>query len=231
MDEIQQIVARLGAEENLRHIDIELSLDKLRDVYDLLLSLRSEARETTQKPTPVVQFEANERRLQPTEEKKDDVAGKPGTEIVFKAPKDAEITKKKPFPIKEKKEETQAEIHSRVKGSVQPIGNTFSDSKPSLNEELSHTKQKTDLSSRLNTKPIHSLKDAIGLNEKFEMIQNLFNGDSEQYVHTMDVLNMATHFNEAYDYLTKHFNWDMDGPLVQRILELIRRKLIVGKNG
>ena len=119
-----------------------------------------------------------------------------------------------------------------VKKEKQPeiLSDTFQDKTASLNENLGQSKYNKDYSSFWMTKPLTNLNDAIGLNDKFLFINELFRGDTEKYNQTMEILNDASNFNEAYNYLMETFNWDMDGELVQNMLNLIRRKLIIHKN-
>ena len=80
------------------------------------------------------------------------------------------------------------------------------------------------------TAPISSITSGMGLNDKFELINELFKGNREKFDKCMEVLNTAGSFVEAYNYLETNFDWDMDDPYVQRLLELIRRKLIVRRD-
>jgi hypothetical protein len=226
LDEIQQSVARIGVEGDIRAIDVDLTLDKLRDVYDLLLSLRNESGAI--KDIPKVESKVMPKA--PDISVVEDVIEE--TEETIELSVEEQIVEKESPKPEIRDEPTQAEKNSRVRTSSdrKNLGESFSSGKPILNEELSQSNPLTDVSSRFKTKPISSIGSAIGLNEKFELIQNLFDGDSLKYNHTMDVLNMSTDFNEAFEYLNSNFNWDMNDPLVVRILELIRRKLIVKKN-
>lgn len=230
LDEIQQLVAKLGIEGAVHAIDVDLTLDKLRDVYDLLSHLRNEAtalsfempvEKSVEVKAPDVSIE-NESNIED-----DDIS----TELSIEPVEGTELEEQHE-PSAEKKEATRAEVHSRVKPVTdrRNVGESFSKEKPSLHEELTQSAQTEDISSKLKTKPISNLGSAIGLNEKFEFIQNLFDADTQKYNHTLDVLNRATDFNEAYEYISSNFTWDMNDPLVQRILELIRRKLILNKN-
>lgn len=227
LDEIQQSIARIGAEGDVHTIDVDLTLGKLRDVYDLLLSLRNESIDAM----GTVEVKGDTSTLK--------ASGAPVEEVAQENQETIELSTDEPIVEKDtsipelQPEPTQAEKHSRVRTTAEKknLGESFSKEKPTLNEELSHSNPSDDISSRLKTKPISSLSAAIGLNEKFELIQNLFDGDSSSYNHTMDVLNMATDFNEAFEYINSNFNWDMNDPYVVRILELVRRKLIVKKNG
>lgn len=251
LDEVQNIVSQYGAEKDLQTIDIDLSLQKVREVYDLLLNLKREVGEAehpknegtaSMKSPGVVQNEVTQEETRVFEP---ELPG--GTELVFETEAETKVDEKpnlEPKVQEKNVEETeqvvnapektisQAEKQSRVKSKVEKkfLGDSFSREQATLNEELSGSKSASDLSSRLTTRPISNISSAIGLNEKFEIIHNLFGGDSAKYEHALSVLNVATNFNEAYNYLSENFNWDMDAPIVQRILELIRRKLIVSKN-
>lgn len=66
----------------------------------------------------------------------------------------------------------------------------------------------------------------MGINDKFYFIRELFNGNAEYFREAMNVLDQAENFNEAYTYIQKTFDWDMEGETVQQLLNLIRRKFI-----
>jgi hypothetical protein len=110
------------------------------------------------------------------------------------------------------------------------VSDRFRTSKRSINEELASKAKSNEKPSGLKSNPMASIMSAMGLNEKFEIINELFGGDKEKFEQTMQELNMAGSFVEAYNYLNTTFNWDMDNTYVQRILELIRRKLIVKRD-
>lgn len=219
LNEIQQNIAVWSSEGEIRNIDIDLSLAKLRDVYDLLLSLKESSASLTE-PTE----EAGQPKPQREENKKEHT---PATEPLEKAEE-----KERPVETKTElqKQRKAAEVRKSIVEEKSSLGEKFSADRPTLNEELSSQVISADLANQLKNRPITNLSSAIGLNEKFEFIHTLFHGDKEAYEATIDKLNMATNFNEAYTYLNTQLQWDMSDPLVQRILELIRRKLIVNKN-
>lgn len=225
LNEILQNVAGWGAEKELREIDIDLTLGKIRDIYDLVLSLRNEQQnlvaeeKVKESPSPQKPIETKEEIPQNNIDEET---------IEFEAEK----------PIEDKKSDDLQSIKEKIKTSIQRsqqqnsqnLSEQYEKSQPTLNEELSTHVESKDLAIKLKTRPITNLSSAIGLNEKFEFIQSLFNGDKEKYEETIETLNSATNFNGAYNYLSTKLNWDMSDPLAQRILELIRRKLIVNSN-
>ena len=46
LDEIQQIIANMGTDGTIHNIELDLAMDKLRYVYDLMISLKGEASST-----------------------------------------------------------------------------------------------------------------------------------------------------------------------------------------
>jgi hypothetical protein len=229
LEELQQIVAKIGADGQISAIEADLAMDKLRHVYDLMISLKNEASvlETRQ-----FEFQVEEEPVV-AETKKIEISQEPlvkAEHIEIKV--EPKQTQKAEPEMKPELEKTRAEIDSRVRTTDNKkfLGEAFAKEKPSVNEELSQKVSTSDVSSKLKAQPISSITGAIGLAEKFELIQNLFGGDKIKYEKTIEVLNAAGNFNEAYDYLSSNFGWDMNNIYAQRLLELIRRKLIVRKN-
>jgi len=66
------------------------------------------------------------------------------------------------------------------------------------NESLRQQVSSKDLSSRLKSQPIPDIGAAIGLNEKFSFIRELFNNDPDKFTETINILNRASNFNEAH---------------------------------
>ncbi len=237
LGEVQDLVSGMRTEEDIKAIDIDLAADKLRHIYDLLQHLRTGAvapdfvspavRENEQVANDVVETGAEH-----TFEFDPEPPGLEDMSSTFEENIKTEDRIPKTANVEEKRVKTQAEIDSRVKpvGSKRYLGETFEKSSHSLNEELSKKINSRNLTEKLTSNPISSIGSALGVNDKFEIIKNLFGGDRVEYEHTMHILNAASNFNEAYDYLANNLGWDMDNSSVQKILELIRRKLIVKKN-
>ncbi len=216
--EIVDITSKLEQQDDIPFIEIDLLLEKLRNIYDLTTDLRS-ALQTDRSPELKKQAIRQENHTV----KQDDNEAEPKEKLL-------KPTKEN---IREKIEEdlaTEAREKEKLKNKSKLVSDRFQTSDPTLNDEISEKSKKEDISSQYKTKPIGSINSALGLNEKFELINELFNGNKEKFERTMEVLDTAGSFVEAYNYLEGNFEWDMDDVYVQRILELIRRKLIVRRN-
>ena len=72
---------------------------------------------------------------------------------------------------------------------------------------------------------VYDLNDAITLNDKLFFINELYNGDAEQYYLCIQRLNEFTYFREALEYVRHAFtDWNEDSPEVYRFYMILRRR-------
>ncbi|MGY6563043.1 MAG: hypothetical protein ACXITV_13150 [Luteibaculaceae bacterium] len=75
---------------------------------------------------------------------------------------------------------------------------------------------------------ITDLKKAIGINQRFAFINNLFKGKAEEFNSAIDKLNNLQDTLEAFEFvqreLARKYDWDFELPVVQEFLELVERR-------
>lgn len=72
---------------------------------------------------------------------------------------------------------------------------------------------------------ISDLRKAIGINDKFIMLRDLFAGNEAQYNTTIDALNSFTSLDDCMIYIVENFAWNPDSEGAKLIVSLIERKL------
>lgn len=72
---------------------------------------------------------------------------------------------------------------------------------------------------------ITDLRKAIGLNDKFLMIRDLFGGDAAMYEDTIDRLNEFDDLDECMIFIVENFRWNPDSEGAKLLVSLIERKL------
>jgi hypothetical protein len=92
------------------------------------------------------------------------------------------------------------------------------------NEVIAEQHQKADMQSKLQNKPITDLAKAIGINDKFLFIKELFGGDADLYNQTIKHINQLNDLNEAIIYIHENFEWDADNETAMAFIDLVRRK-------
>ena len=108
------------------------------------------------------------------------------------------------------------------------IAHTFSNSKI-LGENFYQKKSLNDIFSSsekeypaLGSK-IENLKTAIGLNDRFQYIRELFGNNTSKYEEAINKLNSLNKLEEAVDYLEQNFEWKKSDASL-KFIELIKRR-------
>ncbi len=83
------------------------------------------------------------------------------------------------------------------------------------------------LGEEINHSHIRSLRKAIGLNDKFLMIRDLFGGDGDVYEQTLDALDEFESFDDCLLYIAEnHPEWNPDSEGAKFLTQLLERKLL-----
>ncbi|MFK7799466.1 MAG: hypothetical protein AB8E82_18590 [Aureispira sp.] len=99
-------------------------------------------------------------------------------------------------------------------------------------ETLFHYQEATDLSQKLSSSKLDDLQKALGLNEKFLYINELFGGDVGQFQTAIKTLNDGEDFAEARHYIEQNLiapnEWmhKTKRPIAKDFIKLIRRRYV-----
>jgi protein subunit release factor A len=97
----------------------------------------------------------------------------------------------------------------------------------SLNEQLGEFK--TEVAHKLNEgSSIKDLKKAIGINDRFVFINELFRGDEVMYERSIKTINNFSIYPEAQYWMERELKiklgWDNDRPATQEFYSLVKRR-------
>ncbi len=97
----------------------------------------------------------------------------------------------------------------------------------SLNERLKYN-QNTELTEMLSNEPIKDLKKAIGINDQFLFINELFNGDEVMFERSIKTINSFSIYPEAEYWIRRELKlklaWDEKNPIVKQFDQLCKRR-------
>ena len=122
------------------------------------------------------------------------------------APKPA--PKAAPAPVEEERRVTIADA---IAATTQTLADTIV-APNALAEEINHSK-------------IASLRDGIGLNDKFLMIRDLFDGDDEAYDEAISALDSLESMDDCMIHIIENYAWNPDTEGSKFIMQLLERKL------
>jgi hypothetical protein len=107
-----------------------------------------------------------------------------------------------------KKDETQGALIDRFIGTKKVLHENF---------------ESDNMVNQIST-PVSSLPKAIGINDRFRFIKELFGGDSDLYNDTIKKLDTIGSLVSAISYIESNFSWDKNSDSVKQLISLIRRR-------
>jgi hypothetical protein len=78
-------------------------------------------------------------------------------------------------------------------------------------------------------KPISDLRTAIGINEKYSFINELFKGDADAYASSLQAINSSASkagANEIIDHADKKYVWNKEGRAYNAFIDLVERRFL-----
>jgi hypothetical protein len=120
------------------------------------------------------------------------------------------------------KEEHEHHVKKPSESSI--FADTFSHLSGSLNEQIGSHKADGDLSQRLKSKPISSLTEAIGVNDRFFFIREIFNNNKDAYAQAIFRLDHAENLCDASAIIMSYTGDNNENEAVIQLLDLVKRK-------
>ena len=99
---------------------------------------------------------------------------------------------------------------------------------PTLGDLLEKTEDNS-LAARLQRKPVSDLISAIGINDKFLFLNELFGGSMEKYNKSIRSLNSFSTLLGAKTYMSElqiEFQWDCSSDAYKKLADLVERRFI-----
>jgi hypothetical protein len=118
-------------------------------------------------------------------------------------------------------------LSQQAHGPASEVGYAYSTNLPeSLNDKLKQ--QKTELVEVLKEAPIKDLRKAIGINDRFLFIDDLFRGDEAMYERSIKTINSFNIYPEAEYWISRELKtklgWNNSNKTVQHFDQLVKRR-------
>lgn len=94
----------------------------------------------------------------------------------------------------------------------------------SFNEELGSHKHEDDVHEIIRTLPLSSLTEAIGINDKFLFMREIFNGNQDAYNQALQKLESAGSLSDARAIIAGYTGEDNENEAIKQLMDLIKRK-------
>lgn len=218
--ELETLVSTFKGKKNIPDVFIQLSKSKTQGILDEihLLAAVKDIQE------PEIQTENPEKSFAPSPPEV--IAS---TEAIIEKPSAPEMKKE---VVKEEVVEKVIVEKEQVKTQEPPpkngnntavIGEMLGKDKPSFNERL---QENQDTASSKSLPPISDLRKAIGINDRFFFQRELFGGNTDLFIQTIDQLNSLENMSAALAFISANFKWDPRNEAVSSFIALLRRRFI-----
>jgi len=226
LKELQILLEKSVKSGEIPAIEIDIAKSRLQQIYNSIIHLQhsqtsdSKIKETnifkTEPENNIVKQIKNSKDINDDLMQLDDIPLKEATGNKTETTQVHEITPKEEILH-------QHETHA----GKEILAEKYRKNQKYINELLAQGYHKQDISSLMQSKPLQNIEAAIGINEKFLFIRELFSNDEETFFKTIRILNNSSNFNEAFNYIHSTFNWNIEGEAAQKLLDLVRRRFIV----
>lgn len=139
-------------------------------------------------------------------------------EIDEKKPESTGESKPKPELTEETVEKLPEKKVANDTGKI--LGDSFSKEK-SVNDLIDS--ENSNLEHKLSNRPVKSIKKSIGINDRFQYIRELFEGNTEKFIDAVAELDEKNNVNEAVDYLKQNFKWQKNETSL-KFINLVKRR-------
>ncbi|MCT4603090.1 MAG: hypothetical protein N4A59_09360 [Marinifilum sp.] len=92
-----------------------------------------------------------------------------------------------------------------------------------LNDQLQTTASGV-LGEQLSSHRLKDVQSAIGINDRFLFIRELFDNNADAYNSAIDMVNQSPNYTHVENWIKENGNWDMENPTVNLFIEIVKRK-------
>jgi hypothetical protein len=171
------------------------------------------------KDEPEVKIEAE--KVEIVEEKSESVSTEENEETFEVKKERKEDNDTSETVAEEKSLELEEEVEIKDKAN-QRLGDSFSKEK-SVNDLINV--ENTKLEHKLSNRPVNSIKSAIGINDRFQYIRELFDGNVNTFSKAVSELDSKNNIQEAVAYLQQNFKWKKNETSL-KFVNLVKRRFL-----
>jgi len=204
-DEIDAMVREAGGKPAAKTVD--------KDQKPEEKTQKPQEKEPTEEPENADYREEKPEQTEPAP--KSVMTGAPGTTI--QEGTSTSVTENE----QENENDVVLEEENEIADAVSRLGDSFLKGK-SLNDLIT---DQNKLEFKLSNRPVKSIQAAIGINDRFQYIRELFDGDNQKFLETVKTLDSKQNIKEAVDYLRNNFKWKKNETSL-KFVNLVKRRFL-----
>lgn len=108
------------------------------------------------------------------------------------------------------------------------VNEKFTEEKHTINEKFENSQPKSSIAEVHETEKISEIQKSISVNQRYMFLNDLFNGDSNDYSKALVEVENSNSFDESVEILvqnySKKYEWDMNSDEVKELLKVIFKR-------
>ncbi len=203
LNDAREIIDDLKKYPGVPALQVELAKSKCKSAGEIIAFLKNQQQKVQEEKTAV-----------------------PGPEMINPLP---EEKKKESTPVEiinlsvEYSEEINIPAKKTAETSI--IADKFSHLSSRFNEQLAGRKGEEDISDHLKSKKLISLSEAIGVNDRFLFIREIFDGNKDAYTQAISRLETIESLQDAIAVIMSYTGEKNENEAIRQLLDLVKRKL------
>lgn len=251
MGELEELIAELKSQENIDSLEMEFVHSRAKGLLQLMQLFEAKLKRNSSEPLSDVEQKKVEKVQQtieaaaiqkdelpeqekPVEREEAGHQGKPAVEdsretvkkekepepeVVNQEKPATEETRRENNVEQEEKDDDMLEEDNERTEANSRLGDSFLKGK-SVNDIIT---DQNKLEYKLSNRPVSSIQAAIGINDRFQYIRELFDGDSDKFLETVKTLDSMQNIKEAVDFLRRNFKWKKNETSL-KFVNLVKRR-------
>jgi len=216
LDEVREIIDDLKKYSGVPALQVELAKSKCKSAGEVIALLK-----TPDDNLLLVKDEPAQQKPYLSEEKKRPVISVRTKQITEEKKSESKTSEVISPPDKDKDKEESKSTSKKVPEST-IIADRFSHLSNTFNEQLGSIKSDDDI---LKTKSIISLSEAIGVNDRFLFLREIFDGNKDAYNQAISRLDSTESLADARAIIMSFTGDNNENEAVIQLLDLVKRKL------
>jgi hypothetical protein len=214
LNEAREIIDDLKKYSGVPVLQVELAKSKCKSAADIIALLKT----ISIAEVPVTKEPHSQPQPQPQTESKP----KPKPKVEAKPQPEPPLIPI-PQPEPQPQPETQQQLHTDKKTHI--VGDSFSHLSNRFNEHLGGRMTDNDVTEIIKSKQITNLPEAIGINDRFLFIREIFNDNKEAYLQAIERLNVVVSITDARAIIMSYTGNNNENEAVKQLLDLVKRKI------
>jgi hypothetical protein len=214
LNEAREIIDDLKGYPGVPELQVELAKSKCKSASEVIALLKNQVvKPSAVKEEKIIVKEVIHQEIPAS---KPDYA--PPPPVITPEPV---IEQHKPEAPPVKKEEPAPVVRKHAESAI--IADQFINRPESYNE-MRARKHDDDVFEVLKSKPLSTLDKAIGINDKFHFIREIFNGNHESYNQAISKLESVGNLSDAMAVIMSYTGDNTSNEALKQLLDLIKRK-------